>query len=111
MMILFPVRLSAQENSTSLQHNNELRLQMAQLKNEVAGLRLQLSNQKQETGSSNRGYAAIGLVLFLCGVFCALWAQDSGRRPWFWFVLGFIFPIFSMIALLIKNSEDIRKEL
>jgi hypothetical protein len=45
-------------------------------------------------------------VLLLFGGFCALWAQDTGRNPWLWFVLGLIFNAIAVIVLLWKNSND-----
>ena len=50
-----------------------------------------------------------GLVLILFGVFCALWAQNTNRSPWLWFFLGFFFNVITVIFLLIKNSDDLRK--
>lgn len=47
-----------------------------------------------------------GAVLFLFGVFCALWAQNTDRNPWLWFFLGMLFSIVTVLVLLAKNSED-----
>ena len=47
-----------------------------------------------------------GLALFLVGAFCALWAQNTGRNAWLWFFLGLFFSVITVIALLIKNSND-----
>jgi hypothetical protein len=47
-----------------------------------------------------------GGVLFLFGVFCALWAQNTNRNPWLWFFLGVIFSMIAGLVLLWKNSED-----
>ena len=47
-----------------------------------------------------------GLVLFLCGAFCALWAQNTGRNAWLWFFLGLIFNVITILVLLSKNSTD-----
>jgi cell division protein FtsW (lipid II flippase) len=47
-----------------------------------------------------------GLVLFLFGAFCALWAQNSGRSGWLWFFLGLFFSVITVLVLLAKNSED-----
>jgi len=52
--------------------------------------------------------ASIGLVLFLFGVFCVLWAQNSGRNPRSWFFLGAIFNFITVLVLLSKNSQDKR---
>ncbi|HEU0079593.1 MAG TPA: hypothetical protein VFQ76_18190 [Longimicrobiaceae bacterium] len=53
--------------------------------------------------------APTGLVLFLFGAFCALWAQNSGRNPWLWFVLGIFFSVVTVIFLLLKNAADARE--
>jgi hypothetical protein len=50
-----------------------------------------------------------GAALFLFGVFCALWAQDTGRSAWLWFFLGLIFSIITVIVLLSKNSKDLAR--
>ncbi len=47
-----------------------------------------------------------GLVLFLFGVFCALWAQNTGRNAWLWFFLGLFGSLITVIVLLVKNSDD-----
>jgi hypothetical protein len=46
-----------------------------------------------------------GAVLWLFGAFCALWAQQTGRNPWLWFLLGLIFSFITVIVLLVKNSR------
>jgi len=51
-------------------------------------------------------YAPIGLVLFLFGGFCALWAQNTRRNPWLWFFFGFFLSALAVIALLIRNRDD-----
>jgi hypothetical protein len=51
-----------------------------------------------------------GVVLFLYGVFCAFWAQNSNRSPWLWFFLGLFFSVITVLVLLAKNAGD-RKRL
>lgn len=51
-----------------------------------------------------------GLVLFLFGVFCALWAQNTGRNAWLWFFLGLFGSVITVIVLLVKNSNDLFRE-
>ena len=48
------------------------------------------------------------ILLFLSGIFCALWAQNTGRNAWLWFFLGVIFNFATLIVLLYKNSKRIR---
>ncbi len=31
------------------------------------------------------GYASVGTVFFLFGIFRASWAQSTGRNAWLWF--------------------------
>ena len=49
-----------------------------------------------------------GMVAFLFGAFCALWAQNTGRSAWLWFFLGLFFSCITVFFLLIKNSDDRR---
>lgn len=53
-----------------------------------------------------RSYSGEGIVLFLFGAFCALWAQNTGRRPWLWFFLGLFFSVITVVVLLVKNSNE-----
>lgn len=48
-----------------------------------------------------------GIVLFLSGAFCALWAQNTGRSAWLWFFLGALFSVIPILFLLSKNAEDL----
>jgi len=50
--------------------------------------------------------ASAGLVIFLFGAFCALWAKNSGRNAWLWFFLGVFFNFVTVLVLLWKNSSD-----
>jgi len=52
------------------------------------------------------GYATEGMVFFLFGIFCAYWAQNTGRSAWLWFFLGLLFAPISGLFLLSKNSKD-----
>ncbi len=65
-----------------------------------------LENQVEKLNSSIEGKSSIGAVLFLYGVFCALWAQNTGRNPWLWFITGMLFSVITAIVLLVKNSDD-----
>ena len=47
-----------------------------------------------------------GATLFLFGAFCALWAQNTGRSSWLWFLLGLLFSVITVVVLLVKNSDD-----
>jgi len=47
-------------------------------------------------------------VIILYGAFCALWAQNTGRNAWLWFLFGVIFHLFTLAVLLYQNAEDRR---
>ena len=50
-----------------------------------------------------------GIILFFfTGIFCALWAQNTGRNAWLWFFLGVIFNFVTLLVLLYKNPKRIR---
>ena len=65
-------------------------------------------NKLRKSISRSRG---TGIILFLFGAFCALWAQNTGRNAWLWFFLGFFLNFVAVLFLLSKNSQDIRDNL
>ena len=68
-----------------------------------------LDSRVQRLESKIGEAAGEGAVLFLYGVFCALWAKNSGRSAWLWFFLGLFFSVITVIVLLVKNAEDARR--
>src|SRR5262245_10716959 len=52
--------------------------------------------------------ATSGAVVILYGAFCALWAQNTGRNAWLWFLLGVVFNVVTLAALLYMNAEGRR---
>ena len=84
----------------------QLERQVRQLNSDVTRLTFEdqeLERKRQEDSGD------VGLVLFLFGVFCALWAQNTGRNAWLWFFMGVLFSIFTVLVLLSKNSSDGRQ--
>jgi hypothetical protein len=69
-----------------------------------------LEHRVAQLESSVQYKSSVGFVVFLCGVFCALWAQNTGRSAWLWFFMGLLFSGFAVIGVLIKNAND-RKRL
>lgn len=65
------------------------------------------SKQRQPVTEIHRDAGAT--VVFLCGAFCALWAQNTRRNPWLWFFLGLFFNVITVLVLLAKNSDDLRQ--
>ena len=55
----------------------------------------------------NQTYASVGYVNFLFGIFCAYWAQTTGRSPWLWFFMGLVFAPITGIVLASKNANDL----
>jgi hypothetical protein len=54
-------------------------------------------------------HSATGGAMFLSGVICALWAQQTRRNPWLWFFLGCFLTVLALILVLSKNAEDKKK--
>lgn len=50
--------------------------------------------------------AGTGLVLFLYGAFCALWAQRTRRSAWGWFFFGLFLAPVATVVLLRKNARE-----
>ena len=51
---------------------------------------------------SKYGGGAGGLVVVLILAFvCSRFASSKGRGPVFWFVIGFVFPLLSLIVLAV----------
>jgi len=50
--------------------------------------------------------ASVGMVFFLFAIFCAYWAQTSGRNPWRWFFAGLFFAPITGLMLLRMNADD-----
>jgi hypothetical protein len=57
-------------------------------------------------GEPKQDRGAWGGAAFLCGAFCALWAQNTGRNAWLWFFVGLFFNVVTVLVLLYKNSKD-----
>ncbi len=59
--------------------------------------------------TSVQSHGSDGASLFLFGAFCALWAQNTNRNAWLWFFLGMILSVITVLVLLAKNSEDLKR--
>ena len=46
------------------------------------------------------------LAVLGLGLFCGLWARNSGRDFWLWFVAGVVFSLFALIAVGSAHDED-----
>jgi len=70
-----------------------------------------LEDRVRNLESELEGLADLGLVMFLFGCFCALWAQNTARSAWGWFFLGLFFGPITAIVLLVKNADDRERKL
>jgi len=50
-------------------------------------------------------YATTAFVTFLFGIFCAYWAQTTGRNAWGWFFFGLFLAPIAGVILLWKNAQ------
>ena len=55
-------------------------------------------------------FIVVGFCMFLCGCFCALWAQNTRRGPWTWFTFGFFLGPLACLTLLARNAADRDRE-
>jgi len=67
----------------------------------ITGLESRVSSLEYRIHSADAG-----VVVWLFGAFCALWAQNTRRNPWLWFFLGLFFSVITVLVLLKKNSDD-----
>ena len=57
-----------------------------------------------------RNIVNAALVMFLFGAFCAIWAQNTRRNPWLWFLYGFLFTLLTVLIILRANPKTRRKK-
>jgi hypothetical protein len=79
-----------------------------QLESDVNRLKSENRELKRTQSKLLEDSGNVGVVLFLYGVFCALWAQNTRRNAWLWFFLGLFFNIITVLVLLNKNACDRR---
>jgi hypothetical protein len=80
----------------------KLESRLRQVDTEVTSLKTEVIRLRSNVGKT----AGSGASLFLFGVVCALWAQNTGRNPWLWFFLGLLFSVITGLVMLYKNSQD-----
>jgi hypothetical protein len=107
LFLLSDYNADAQGNSEKIE---QLTQKIERQDAEIQSMRNKLDSETWNLRQEIDSYAPLGLVLFLFGVFCALWAQNTGRNPWSWFFLGLIFSVLTVITVLINNSRDQSEE-
>ena len=68
--------------------------------------RLTALERRIDQNSRRTTQAGLFSLMVLCGAFCALWAQNTGRNPWLWFVCGLLMTYLAVIAVLVWNADD-----
>ena len=67
---------------------------------------------EERTASANGPFDSIktyipgAFAILGIGLFCGLWARNSGRDFWLWFVAGLVFNLFALIAVASRHEED-----
>ena len=56
----------------------------------------------------HEGFATVGMVTFLFGIFSAYWAQTTKRNAWMWFFFGLFLAPIAGVVLIYKNANDRR---
>lgn len=51
-------------------------------------------------------YIPVFFSILGIGLFCGLWARNSGRDFSLWFVAGLVFTVFTLIAVLDAHEKD-----
>ena len=112
--VLVPLRTTAQQaeaDAPALEARvDALESDVRSLQTDAGSTRSDLSRLSSDVSRLESAIddASTGVVLFLCGVFCALWAQNTRRSPWLWFFLGLFFHVITLLVLLAKNAGDRR---
>lgn len=66
--------------------------------------RLEAKVRELESRVGNGG--AVGAAALVSAALCALWAQNSRRSAWLWFIVGLCCMPIALIVMLVKNSND-----
>jgi len=77
-----------------------------EISRKIDSLEREINNLQSDLSNSENKYASTGLVLFLFGSFCAVWAQNTGRNSLGWFIGGAIFNFIAVLFLLKLNYDD-----
>lgn len=94
---VLPLLVHGQDNATQ---------EIRDLGHEVSSLESRMQNLESEMSRVQDKVEDAAIVLFFFAVFCAWWAQHTGRNPWLWFFLGLFFHAITALVLLYKNGAD-----
>lgn len=111
IVMLAGAGIAAQENATD-EPRGELEARVAMLEEEMAAARDEAWSATRQAHKARAAVAerssVAGLLALLFGGFCAMWAQNTGRNPWLWFLLGALFNILAVLLALHRNRPSAR---
>lgn len=86
---------------------------ISNLETEISTLQSNVSALESKISALENSFSFTSgsLLIFLIGVFCALWAQNTDRNAWLWFFLGIFFAPVTLLVLLTKNAADRKSNL
>ena len=110
LVLIVPSTLNSQSAGDS--QSADLGARVVELESSLSKLRADTQEHGEEISRLDsvldRAEEA-GVITYFFGVFCALWAQNTKRNSLIWFFAGVFFSLFTVLLLLVKNSEDIRR--
>jgi hypothetical protein len=106
-VVFASTRVTAQDSVDA--RIRDLEQQMRQSESSANARIQELETRTTQKGSSVWDNGSDGAALFLYGVLCALWAQNTGRSAWLWFFQGIMFSVITVLVLLSKNSQELRR--
>lgn len=107
--ILLQLSLAGNTQDQELANEQKISLEerIKQLEIQLAEKDQQRQNEFNNLKNQVSSFAPMGMLLFLFGGVCALWAQNTGRSAWAWFFAGLFLSVLALIVVLSTNSHDI----
>ena len=99
---------STHQVAEQVQQIDQVERQLRKLESDIGSLKNEHQQLEQTQRRILNDSGGVGVVLFLFGAFCALWAQNTKRNAWLWFFLGLFFHVIAVLVLLHKNARDLR---
>lgn len=101
-------KIAVPMQSSQPQPDQEMQSNISNLESQVSELESRISDTENRNNNVQNG-ASVGMVSFLYGAFCALWAQNNRRNALGWFIGGAIFTILAVLMLLWDNHNDLNQ--
>lgn len=107
ILLNFCITGNAQAYQENVSEKVTLEERVQRLESELSGKQEQQQQELNNLKNQVSTYAPMGMLLFLFGGVCALWAQSTGRSAWAWFFAGLFLSVLALIVVLSTNSNDI----